>query len=219
MTDQSLRFCARALETLEDTEMNDKWEALADAKAQRAQATTAEATQQTLAAADAMDLERCSVAVLTEAQARADAVAMAKPAAVIEADARLLHAKIAAEIATSKAAASAAQHAAAVVELHDASAAVGEAARAVVLKEMLGLAAKFTAAFDAALKIGADLQALAMRDHLRTPLNISVPMLPPEVEAALDRLPLPDQLNVSVAELRNGNTSRAWFERVAELTA
>jgi hypothetical protein len=129
----------------------------------------------------------------------------------------LLKARVNVEVAQSKAAASARAHASATVELHDAEAAVGEAARAMVLGEMLGLAAEFTATFDSALEIGGRLQALAMRDHLRTPLNISVPNLPPEVEAALDRLPPPDQLNISVAELRNGNTSRAWADRVAEL--
>jgi hypothetical protein len=197
----------------------DMTQSLLTAKRRRSDASTAVADASIRAASAAAELKVCNAHVAELLERRAGCIAAAKPDDVIAVDAELLKARVAAEIARSRATASHAQHAAAVVELHAAETAVGEAARDVVLEEMVGLAAKFTAALDAALKIGAELQALAMRDHLRTPLNVSVPMLPHEVEDALARLPQPDQLNVPMHVLRNGVDSRAWAERVAELTA
>jgi hypothetical protein len=152
------------------------------------------------------------------AQTRAGFIAAAKPVAVLAIDERLLKAHIGVEVAEAKAAKSAAQHTAAIAAMSAAETAVAGAARAVVLAEMTALAVEVSRALDHALALGAKLVDLSMRDHLRTPLNVAVPMLPQVVEDALARLPQPDQLHVSAAVLRNGVDSRAWSQRVAELT-
>jgi hypothetical protein len=151
-------------------------------------------------------------------ETRAGYIAAAKPVAVLAIDERLLKGHIGVEVAQARAAANAAKHSAAVAELQAADTAVAGAARAVVLAEMTALAVEVSRALDHALALGAKLVNLSMRDHLRTPLNVSVPMLPQVVEDTLARLPQPDQLNVPMHILRNGVDSRAWSQRVAELT-
>jgi hypothetical protein len=103
--------------------------------------------------------------------------------------------------------------------LKDAKASINQAAVAVIDSEMLDLAAAFNDAFDAALKIGAQLQALSSRDHLRTPLNVPFPSVPVEVVRALERMPKPNPYDVPTSELRFGASSDAWARRFKELTA
>jgi hypothetical protein len=193
--------------------------ALESAKTRRGDAHSAVAAAAIRAGCDAADALVCEQLVQTLAEARAGAIAAAKPDAALAADTELLKARITFEIAVSRAAASTAKHVAAVADLHQAEAAVTEAARAVLDLEMTDLAAKFSEAFDGALALGNELLALSLRDQKPTPMG-AVSTLPLEVERALDRLPRPNPLNMPMNVLRGfGRYSGAWEQRMRELTA
>jgi hypothetical protein len=188
------------------------------AKALQADKRTAADDAKARAAPAAAVLLARHATVATLEQDRAGFVAACKASDVLACDGLLLEARIECEIAEARAATIRAECHAATIELHAAEAAVGEAAQQCVIEQMVDLAAEVSRALNHALEIGGRLQALAMRDAMQTPLSKSIPLLPPEVEAALQRLPQPDPMHVPMNVLRNGNTSRAWFERIAELT-
>jgi hypothetical protein len=132
----------------------------------------------------------------------------------------LLRATVAFDIAKSRASASFTKHSVAIAELHGAEAGVAQAARVVLDTEMTELAHEFTAAFDHALALGAQLVALSARDHLCTPLNVSIPPMPAEVTRALERIPKRNPYDIPVSELRGTNgSSNAWAKRLEVLAA
>jgi hypothetical protein len=57
------------------------------------------------------------------------------------------------------------------------------------------------------------------QDHLRTPLNVTLPPIPVEVTRALERMPRRNPYDIPVSELRFGTSSDAWARRLEELTA
>jgi hypothetical protein len=189
--------------------MNNDFAALANAKTHLAQATTAAAAKQTLAASVAAQLDACRAVVLTETQARAGAVAAAKPSLVIEADAKLLHANIAAEIVEARAATIRAECDAAAVEVHAAKAEVSKTARAVRAEERSQRLARFEAAFDHMMTLGQSLEFFCGPISER----------PADIVAALAKIPRPDPINTPVNELRGFASTRAWDERLRELMA
>jgi hypothetical protein len=198
--------------------MNDFLNELANAKTRRGEAAAALKVAAESVVRDDDEVAACKAHVDELAETRAGYIASAKPVAVLAIDERLLKGRIGVEVAAARAATSAARHAAAVAELHAAKAAVDECAQQVLLQvEMVDLAVEITALLDRAFPLGERLQALAMRDALRRPMNVSVPTLPREVESALARLPQADQMHVPVDILRNGVNSRVWSQRVAEL--
>jgi hypothetical protein len=199
--------------------MQKNHEALEAAKIRRGKAVAAVAEAEIHAAADAADLLTCQAHVSTLDKKRANGIAANKPNAVISIDGELLRARVAVEIAAVRGTGSTAKHAALTVAMAAARIEVERCARAVIDSEMLDLAAAFNAAFDAALKIGAQLQAFALRNFLNTPLNAAVPSVPVEVTQALSRLPPPDLLNTPINVLRNGSGSDAWARRLADLIA
>lgn len=172
------------------------------------------------ASADAADVIACETLVRTLAEKRAAAITAAKPSAAIKADAALMAARISLEIAVSRATASAEKHAAAVDAAKAERIAKAQRAAAVIDSEMVAMAAEFSQALDAALKIGERLQDLSSRNLLNVPnVNVSMPPVPVEVVRALKRMPPLDPYNTPIHILRNGVTSTAWAERFAELTA
>jgi hypothetical protein len=167
----------------------------------------------------AADLLACQTFVATLDKKRANAIAANKPNDVIDIDGKSVRARVAAEIAAAKWKALTKDREAAVGELIRAKTAVREAAKAVMLDEVIGLAREVTAYLDAALVPGQRLQALASRNFLNTPLNAALPSVPVEVTQALSRLPPLDLLHTPINVLRNGGSSNAWTERLAELIA
>lgn len=165
------------------------------------------------------DLLACQTFVATLDKKRANAIAANKPNDVIDIDGKSVRARVAVEIAAAKWKALTKDREAAVGELDRAETAVHEAATVVYIDELIGKAAKFTAAFDHALALGAELQDLSSRSFLHTPLNAVRPSVPVEVTKALLRLPPPDLLNTPIDVLRSGGRSNAYAERLAELTA
>jgi hypothetical protein len=197
--------------------MNTGARALSKSKTQRAEATTEAAEAEIGAAADAADLLTCQEHAATLTKKRAAAVAANKPNSVISIDGELLRARVAVEIAESKATASTAKHASAVAALRDAETAVTHAALAVIDAESITLAAKFTAALDHALALGAELGVLSERNLLH---NVSMPPVPVEVTRALERLPQRNPYDIPVYEMRGGGgNGDAWRRRLAQLVA
>jgi hypothetical protein len=195
--------------------------ALKAAKKARAEATTAAAEAAMKASADAADGLACQDQVSILEQRRASAIASAKPDDALAIGDELLRARVAVEIATSQAAASATKHAEAVEALREVEADVTQAARAQFDAELIALADTFTAALDAALEVGEQLQTLAAPDHLNRPLNAALPTIPATVQAALKRLPKPNPLDVPLNILRGGNGgySDTGANRLAQLIA
>jgi hypothetical protein len=171
------------------------------------------------ARADAADVLVCEKLVQTLVEKRAAAIASAKPAAVLKTDLALLTARITLEIAVAKATGSTDEHAEAIKAAKVEQIAKAQRAAAVIDSEMVAMAAEFSQALDAALKIGERLQALASRNLLNVPVNVSMPPVPPSVVEALKRMPPLDPFNTPVHILRNGTSSTAWAARFAELTA
>jgi len=192
--------------------------ALATAKTLSAETCTALQVAAVSASADLLDLDVCKAHVATVEQARAAAITAAKPAAAMEADSASLSARITLEIAAARSAASTAIHTAAVAADIAAKAAVRQAARAVIDSEMLSLAAEFSAALDAALKIGARLRDLSQRDGGPTAMG-EKSTLPAAVEEALLRMPPLDPFHTPVHILRGAGRSTAWSDRFHELAA
>jgi hypothetical protein len=191
---------------------------LNSAKARRTAARTVVDEAENRAAADAADLLVCEGHAAELVERRAGSVAAAKPDDVIAVDERLRTARVNVEVAQSKAAASARARASATVELHAAKLAVDAAAATVAIGEMVNIAIAILQSSDHMLTLGARLRDMATFNSLHTSLSASIPTLPPEVTAALERLPREDELHVSTAVLRNGQHARAWTERLAELT-
>jgi hypothetical protein len=184
--------------------------ALKSAKARRLDARDLGTSTQVSAQADAADFKVCEEAVATFTHARADAVAVAKPDAVIEADAKLQRARVALEIAASRVESSARAHAEAATALAQADEVVRQAAHQIRCAERQELAAEFVAAIDRAEALGRKLEFFAGPIAAR----------PPEILEALARVPRGDDLHRSVAELRGyGATTRAWDERLKQLCA
>jgi hypothetical protein len=198
--------------------MNESEATLTTAKTHRAQAGTALQVAAVSASADLLDVDVCKTHVAAVEQARAAAITAAKPEAAMKADSALLTARITLEIAAARAAASTAKHTAAVAADIAAKAAVNQAARAVIDFQMLDLAAEFTAALDAALKIGARLRELSLRDNRPTAMG-DRSTLPAAVEQALLRMPPLDPLHTPVHILRGAGTSTAWSDLYRELAA
>jgi hypothetical protein len=132
--------------------------------------------------ADAADVLVCEKLVQTLAEKRATAITAAKPAAAMKAESALMAARITLEIAVAKATA---KHAAAVKAVKAERIAKAQRAAATIDLEMIGMAAEFLQALDAALAIGERLQALSSRNLLSVPVNVSMPPVPPAVVAAL----------------------------------
>jgi hypothetical protein len=138
---------------------------------------------------------------------------------VIAVDAELLRASVVREIAAARSVSSTAKHAETVAALRDAETAVTQAARAVLTGEMVSLAAEFTAALDAALAIGRQLEEMTMGDQSPRALGFG-PTWPAVVTAALDRMPKLHSLDTPLHILRNGGgSSDAWASRFKQLTA
>jgi hypothetical protein len=198
--------------------MNSVTNALSKSKTQRAAATTAAAEAEIRTAADAADVLTCEAHAATLTKKRAAAVAANRPNSVISIDGELLRARVAVEIAESKATASTAKHASAVAAEIAAKSEVERCARAVIDLEMVDLAHEFTAAFDHALALGSQLKELSNRNFLNTPLSVAVSPVPDEVTEALSKLPPLDPYNTPIDILRNGGTSSsAWARRLADL--
>jgi hypothetical protein len=171
------------------------------------------------ASADALDVDLCKARVVAVEQARAAAITSAKPAAAMKAESALMAARITLEIAVARAKASTDEHAEAVKAAKVEQIAKAQRAAAVIDSEMVAMAAEFSQALDAALKIGERLQDLASRNLLNVPVNVSLPPVPPAVVEALKRMPPLDPFNTPVHILRNGGiSSDAWSRRFAELT-
>ena len=198
--------------------MTESESALATAKTRRTEASTALQVAAVSASADVLDVDVCKAHVAAVEQARAAAITSAKPAAAMKADSALLTARITLEIAAARATASTAKHTAAVAADIAAKAAVAQAARAVIDFQMLGLATEFTAALDAALRIGARLRELSLRDNRPTSMG-AASTLPVAVEEALLRMPPLDPFNTPVHILRGAGSSTAWSDRFRELAA
>ena len=198
--------------------MTESESALATAKTRRAEASTALQVAAVSASADVLDVDVCKAHVAEVEQARAAAITSAKPEAAVKADSALLTARITLEIAVERAKTSNAKHTAAVAADISAKAAVTQAARAVIDFQMRGLATEFTAALDAALKIGERLRELSLRDNRPTSMG-AVSTLPAAVEQALLRMPPLDPLHTPVHILRGAGTSTAWSDLYRELAA
>jgi hypothetical protein len=194
---------------------------------------TAKAERRTLAASvkEAIGLGAAKAAVwdLSEARVRdveerrAAAVAANKPADVLRISDELPDAEAERECAEADAVAHKLRLTDLVAALRAAEAAVTVAAKSQLLAEMIDLAAKFNRAFDSAMQIGAQLQALALGDPLRRPLSGPGSEVPPTaqvIEQALARIPRPDERHVPLHILRTGGASSdAWASRLAALIA
>jgi hypothetical protein len=188
---------------------------LSDAKARRNDARDVVTAAVIRASADAAELVVCKARVGTLEQARAAGIAAAKPADVIAVDDELPRARIACEIAASRAATSTALHDVAVTALRQAEAAVARAAHERIGAERIELALEFETQFDHAMEIGGRLQMQATRNALNRPINI-----PLEVERASSKLPRPNPLNVPLNVLRGGGGhSDVYTRRLVALTA
>jgi hypothetical protein len=188
----------------------DAYAALVTEKSKRAEAATAAADLAIRLSAAVLHFEADRAEITALRTLRAAAVAANRPNEVADCDAKLLRANIAVEISESQASTLRAQHAAAVAALRASEAAVSESAGRVLDFEMLALASKFTAALDAAMVLGAELEAMR-----------TLRPVPAEVTAALAKIPQPDPLHVPINILRNGRAhdGELWRQRHAQLTA
>jgi hypothetical protein len=151
---------------------------------------------------------------------RAAAVASNRTDDVISIDAERLRAEVARECAKAAVEASKSGLKDLVAAFNAAKAEVERCARAQIDGELLALADKVNRAFDSAMEIGKELQALALGDPGNRPISgpgSERPELPRAVLAALERLPKQNPLDVPLHLLRNGERSNAFALRLAEL--
>jgi hypothetical protein len=181
-----------------------KFSPLAQAKVQRQTAAAHVEKARGRAAAKAAAWDVAEARVKDVKARRAAAVLAARPMAVLGIGDELRVAEAELEIAAAQAEASKRYYVAEVEALRAAESAVIAAAKAQRLAEMIDLAAKFNRAFDSAMEIGAQLQALALGDPLNRPLSgpgSAIPTLPKEVEQALERMPRLDPRHVPLRRL------------------
>jgi hypothetical protein len=194
-------------------------QSLISEKERRNEASTAVDAAAVEASCDTVDLAIRKARVTTLETARANAVETCNADSVIAVDAELLRARVAVEIAQAKSAATAARHSAAIASLRQVEVEVRKAAEAIVLDEMIDLAGALNASMDRAMEIGAELEALSMREGRPTAIGTG-PSVPAAVTRALERLPTRNPLDIPVYELRGGGMqSDRWARRLEALTA
>jgi hypothetical protein len=168
----------------------------------------------------AADLLACKTFVATLDKKRANGIAANKPNDVIDIDGKAIRARVAVEIAAAKWETLTVERADLVRELDRAKTAVDEAAKAVIVDRMIGVAAKIESVLDDVLApLVAQLQALSSGNFLNTPLSVARSPVPVEVTRVLERLPKRNPYDIPVNELRTGASSDAWQKLFAELTA
>jgi hypothetical protein len=171
-----------------NTEVHAAFEA---AKIRRTELTTAVAAATIRASCKGAALLVLREQSATLKQSRANAVASARSADVLRIGDEQMKVGISCEIAVGEDSSSRAELAAAVTALRDTEVEVRKAAEAIVLDEMIDLAGALNASMDRAMEIGAELEALNMREGRPTALG-SAPPLPVAVVRALERLPKPN---------------------------
>lgn len=193
--------------------------ALEAAKLRRTQTTTALEALKIRADANAADLVACCDQIGLLEKRRGGWVAAAKPDRVIAAEGELLRAKVGAEIAAARAKKGAEKLSAVTAELSEAEAAVTAAAQAHDDAVSIALALEFVTDLDAALAKGERLKARTNFDPFNMPIGTAL-VLPPEVVAALERLPRLHPFDTPISQLRgNGAHHNERAQRIAQLMA